>query len=265
VNDATTTSAPSARGGSEPCELPPPHNAGRLYKPAHPLLGILFLYVVAEGVLWGAVAGVSDAVSRLALASIGLCVFLVAATHWIENVDLRHAAVKLGLVRAGGRWWGVVLLVAAPAAVVIATESVDLGSGWQRGARAIVLACAALWQEIYYRGFVFRSLMGRHGFVASAAVPALLLALAVVLEEWAGSPLHRGRGFAIALLELPLGFGLCQLFWMCGQSVWPGVVVRIALLGALWLAHSLWPFALAAALLLAFGRFLFPRWQAQSP
>jgi hypothetical protein len=106
--------------------------------------------------------------------------------------------------------------------------------------------------------------MGRHGFLASASTSALLFAFAILLERAAGAPAVPAYSRVAALLELPLGFGMCQLFWMNGQSIWPGVVIRVALLAALWIAGAVWPLALAAFLLLLLGRLLFPRWAGQS-
>ncbi|UCE03371.1 MAG: hypothetical protein JSW67_04045 [Candidatus Latescibacterota bacterium] len=260
MNDATATRSRSAATGG----CAPPPEAGRVHKPPHPIFAILFLYVVAEAVLWGALAAVSETNARLAIAYAALCFCIVSATHWIESVEMRHVPAKLGLRRTSARWWGIALLVAAPGALTAAASAPapQSGGAWRWLALLSLLLWGALWQEIFFRGFVFRRLMGRHGFLASAATAAFLLALAVLLERAAAAPALPAYSPVVALLELPLGFGLCQLFWMNGQSVWPGVVIRVALLAALWIARAVWPFALAATLLLLLGRVLFPRWQA---
>lgn len=236
---------------------------------AHPLFGILFLYVVAEGLVCGAAmrgsgADAGDVPRRLALAYLGSLLLVMAAVHWLEDVEFRHVPAKLGASRPAWRWWAAALSAALPAVVVWgwgAARGIPTSTshGNAVGAAGLIL-CAALWQETFYRGFVFRGLMRRHGFTVSACIAAALLGVATLVEGIAGSPLHTGRPLTAALLELPLSIALCQLFWMSGAALGPALLVRIALLGASQYAHSSWPMGAAALVLLLLGRFVFPRW-----
>ena len=236
---------------------------------AHPLFGILFLYVVAEGLICGAAmrgadAAASDVLPRLALAYLGSLLLVMAAVHWLEEVEFRHILAKLGASLPAGRWWAAALIAALPAVVVWgwgAARGIPTAAshGNALGTAGLILS-AALWQEGFYRGFVFRGLMRRHGFAASACIAGALLGIATVVEAIAGSPLHPGRALTAALLELPLSVALCQLFWMSGAALGPALLVRIALLGAAPYAPSSWPMGAAAIVLLTVARFVFSRW-----
>ena len=259
---------PPAPSTPAQCDTPPPE-AGRLRRVAHPLFGILFLYVVAEGLVCGAAmrgagSAESDVLPRLALAYLGSLLLVMAAVHWLEDVEFRHVPAKLGASRPDRRWWAASLIAALPAVIVWVWGATRTGvppsaSRWNDVAMAGLIGSAALWQEVFYRGFVFRGLMRRHGFAASACIAAALLGLATVVEGVAGSPLHAGRSLTAALFELPLSIALCQIFWMSGAALGPALLVRIALLGAS-LHHSSWPMGAVALLLLLSGRFVFPRW-----
>ena len=231
------------------CDAPPP-DAGRVHSPAHPLYGIAFLYVVAETLLWGARAGGSsgtDSWARVAIAHAGLGVCLIGAVHFIEAVDLRHVLGKLGALRAPSAE----TLASWPAWVALGLGLVHPVAGVvsRQGLPAVLLAAAlaAVWQEGFYRGFVFRALMRRHGFALSGAIAALLLVGDGVLL---GTQLGARQGGIVlrGLLELPLSLALCSLFWL-RQSLASCVLVRFAVLAAAAVSGAVWP-AGAVALLL---------------
>ncbi len=245
----------AASGRPLPCEPPPP---GTLHRPPHPLLGILFVYAVAAAIFWGALGAGADLVPRLGIAACGLLVFLVAAVHWIEGVELRHVPAKLGLSRVAWRWRLVAAGAALPAWISIAISL--LGSAprlvdpGRMGVIAVIVMGETFWQECFYRGFVFRSLMRRYGFVTAAGVSAILPALLIVLAGTEGHPLYAGHTWPAAFAELVLSFAMCQFFWLSGQKLGPALLVRGALLAAAWLTGPTWlPFT-TAALLLALGR-----------
>jgi len=236
---------------------------------AHPLFGILFVYIVAEGLVCGAAmrgagSAASEVLPRLALAYLGSLLLVVAAVHWLEDVEFRHVLAKLGASRPAWQWWAAAFVAALPAVIVWgwgAARGIPASASHGNGvAGAVLVMSAALWQETFYRGFVFRGLMRRHGFAASACIAAALLGIATVVEGIAGSPLHPGRSLTAAFLELPLSIALCQLFWMSGAALGPALLVRIALLGASLHAQSSWPMGAAALVLVLLGRFVFPRW-----
>jgi hypothetical protein len=250
------------------CDTPPPE-AGRVRRAAHPLFGILFVYIVAEGLVCGAAmrgadAAASEVLPRLALAYLGSLLLVMAAVHWLEDVEFRHVLRKLGASRPAWRWWAAAFVAALPAVIVWvggAARGIPASASHGNGVAAAGLVLgAALWQEAFYRGFVFRGLMRRHGFAVSACIAAALLGIATIVEGIAGSPLHPGRALTAALLELPLSIALCQLFWMSGAALGPALLVRIALLGAAVCAQSSWPMAAAAIVLLSLARFVFSRW-----
>ncbi|MFQ5601254.1 MAG: hypothetical protein ACE5G2_11975, partial [Candidatus Krumholzibacteriia bacterium] len=231
-----------------------PADAGRIHRPPHPLLGILFVFMVAEGVLWG--AGAQNAVSRVAIAYLGLCVFLAAAVHLIDSVEIRHVLPKLGMSRARRRdmalaaaaalpaWIACAVAFAGPsatAALPAAAEPHGLGIALDWTQRVLVIGAAALWLEGFYRGFVFRSLMRRHRFVLSASLATALACLATLFEARVGAAPHDARWWAAAVLELPLSLALCQLFWLSGPSLWPALLVRVSVLLGVWFAGAVWP------------------------
>lgn len=263
-NAAPDRDAPDARHEpAAPCELPAPTDQGRLYNPPHPIFAIGFVYLVSTALLWGALSGSGDAVSRLAVTFVGLCVCLAATVHWIDGVELAHVPAKLGVSRAPGRAWRVGMLAALPGlawvgrAVYSGSETsgeapgVELRS-WSLALRLITLLAAAAWYEGFYRGFVFRSLMRRHPFVTSAAASALLLSTATIIV--AGSPLVQGRALQAAALEVPLSMALCALFWMHDQALGPAFIVRLTILAAAWTSGSVWPGIIATLVLLIFVR-----------
>jgi hypothetical protein len=248
---------------TSPCELPAPTDQGRVYRPPHPIFAIAFVYLVSLALLWGALSGAGEPIARLAVTFMGLCVCLAAAVHWIEGVELAHVPAKLGLSGAPARAWGVGIAAALPGLVWVAralvvnpaapgegaTEPLPL---WGSALRLITLAAAAAWQEGFYRGFVFRSLMRRHGFLTSAMASALLLCVATVVGV--GSPLVQGRALQVAAVELPLSLALCALFWLHDQALGPAFVVRVAVLAATWWSGSVWPALGATAVLLGLAR-----------
>ena len=232
------------RTAPPPCDTPPA-DAGSLYTPAHPLYGIVFLYAVSETLLWGARTNATGAAARTSFAQAALGICLLGAVHYLEGVDLRHAPAKLGARRISGAWMSVAALAALPAWVALVQGEARAG----RAGLVTLLgaALAAVWQEGFYRGFVFRGLMRRHGFVLSAAVAATLLAGESVLAGVQGRTTPSAC-VRLGILELPLSFALCALFGLSG-SLWPGVLVRFAVLAAAAAPGAVWPLGPVALLL----------------
>jgi len=247
-------------GAAAPCELPAPTDQGRVYDPPHPLWAIAFVYAVSVALLWGARSGGEASSARLALTFGALSICLLALVHWIEGVDAAHVPAKLGAVRAPARAWWPALVAAIPAVVwclrawdvvarPVAMGSILSSESW--GMRGLSLLLAAAWFEAFHRGFVFRALMRRHGFLVSAATSAALASGVMALSAGARGP---GAIVSAAAAELPLSFALCALFWLHGQSLGPVLWVRVFVLASTWWAASAWPGLLAAAWLLVFVR-----------
>lgn len=261
---------PASAPPAPDCDLPPPAEAGRVYNPPHPLWGIAFLFCVALALLWGALRTPTAGSwpKSLSIAYAGLCVCLGGVVHFVELVELRHVPAKLGLRRPSLRWMGVALLASAGACFAVATghpaagglrdgtmdtRAHDITMHVPTGTLVAMLALGALWHEGFCRGYAFRALMRRHGFWISAGIAAPLGALLLFFL----ASIATSRGFSAVTLEVPLAFALSQLF-ESAQSLWPCVLVRFALLLALF-AGAVWPAAVAfvvvwAAMLLAARR-----------
>jgi hypothetical protein len=231
-----------------PCEAPPPE-AGRVQRAPHPLWSIAFLLVVAQALLWGG-ARAGQVERGVAYAAALVC--LGGALHFLERVEPRHLAAKLGWRRPAAPWLGLAVLAALPAAWTAVP-------GVRSPAAFVVALVAAAWQESFCRGWALQALMRRHGFAASAAGAALASAsfAAVTAHAAAGAPVA-----ALVAVELPLSLGLAQCAWL-SQSIVPGAVLRAALVlaaGAGW-----WPAAAAAALLWAGSTWLAQRRRPAPP
>jgi len=235
------------------CELPPPTDQGRVHNPSHPMLAIGFVYVVAFALLWGASSGGGATLASLGVSLVGQGVCLVAAVHWLEGVDIAHVPAKLGVAPAPARaWWAGAIAGAAalvtlrrlPSPLPDAIATTTAAGAGAIALHVVVLLLAAGWTEGFYRGFVFRALMRRHGFLISAAVSTLLLALATRVTPhpmWSAP-----QAWAVAAAEVPLSLAMCMLFWLHGAALGPVLLVRAAVVAATWTSPSPWP-ALAAA------------------
>jgi hypothetical protein len=226
------------------CDTPPPE-AGRLDRPPHPLLGILFLFVLSEAVLFGALGG-PHLFQRLVLSYGALFLCLVGAVHWVERVELRHVPATLGLRLPHWRWLAAASAASLPAWIAIATGHLRLGGEKNQPVEALPLAAAlglaSLWLEGFCRGYAFRGLMRRYGFVLSAGT-ASLLGVGSFLLPWSFT-LSGATTTAAPLLELFLSMSLAQLDW-ASESVWPCVLIRFSTLLALF-SGACWPMAAAA-------------------
>ncbi len=239
------------------CELPAPTDQGRVYNPPHPIFAIAFVYAVSIGLLWGATSGAGAASPRFAVTFAALVVCLLAAVHWLEGVQASHLAAKLGAVRAPACAWWVAGVAALPGLAWCvgggALRQAGPGNAWPSLVLgALALAAASIWTEAFFRGFAFRALMRRHGFLFSAAVSSVLggAILPFVLALRAGS----APTILSIACELPLGFALCALFAMSGMSLGPGLCVRASVLAAAWWAASAWPALVGAVIVLVLVR-----------
>jgi len=198
--------------------------------------------VVAHGVVYPLVAGTSWFVARIRLElDSWLTLFGLLFAHWaafrVAGGDWAESGVSEGAARPALllRWFAIgALAIAVPTALVAAAgwmrvEPAGEGSSLLAALRLlVVLAPAALWEELLFRGYPF-------------------------------AVLRRGLGDAAALGLTSLAFGLLHLqngganLQAVGQVVFAGVWlggVRLATgsLLAAWAAHLAWNWALVGLL-----------------
>ena len=202
----------------------------------------VFGMVVAHNVVYPLVAGTSWFVARIRLElDAWLTLFGLLFAHWaafrVAGGDWAESGVSVEAARPALllRWFAIgALAIAVPTALVAATgwmrvEPAGEGSSLAAALRLlIVLAPAALWEELLFRGYPFAAL-------------------------------RRGLGDAAALGLTSLAFGLLHLqngganLQAVGQVVFAGVWlggIRLATgsLLAAWMAHLAWNWALVGLL-----------------
>ncbi|MEJ7808907.1 MAG: type II CAAX endopeptidase family protein [Gemmatimonadaceae bacterium] len=208
--------------------------------------GFLLLSVSMIGVLGRVVFLIARPGGELAQILWSSWAYVVAllASHavmlrWVDKLPWSAAGLGAHEARGGALAHGWILgalAIGIPCATLLvagwlrAVPTAGAGDEWWRFAllMAVVLAPAALWEELVFRGYVFATLRRSTGSRAALAITSVLFGLL----HWA----NPGAGVRPLVLVMLAGLFLGAVVMVTG-SVW-----------AAWIAHFAWNWVMAAIL-----------------
>lgn len=229
-----------------PCDAPPA-DLGTLRRARHPVLATVFLASIGAAMTWGAWQS-QNPVPALVVALLGATACVAGAAMIQDGTSLVQSLTKLGWVAPSRSGWAIGLLAGisgAAGALVHAGPRSELGTmGLQAGA-------AALWLEVFGRGFVQRTWGRRYRAVVAIAVAALLEGVLTAPIAAAVDGFDAGLLTWIAaafLFACAAGF-----VFELQPSLVPGLVTHGVVLWAAFVVGQPTPLVVAAIVLWSFG------------